>query len=90
MVQLDVAYESNLLIHNLLSCWKIYVDDATSVTKTIEQGKEFFKKAKLILSDIGFNLRKCVPNDSKLQNFLYSQENSKTETLKNPDITFFK
>ena len=46
----------------------LYVDDVTSVTETIEQGKEFFKKAKFVLSDVGFNLRKCVANDSKLQN----------------------
>ena len=45
----------------------LYVDDVTSGTKTIEKGKEFYKKAKLILSEAGFDLRKLVTNDSKLQ-----------------------
>ena len=45
----------------------LYVDDVTSGTKAVEQGKEFYKKAKLILSEAGFDLRKLVTNDSKLQ-----------------------
>ena len=68
----------------------LYVDDVTSGTKTIEQGKEFYKKAKLILSEAGFDLRKWVTNDSKLQNFLDSQENSEAKILNETDITFSK
>ena len=33
----------------------LYVDDVTSGTKTIEQGKEFYEKAKLISSETGFD-----------------------------------
>ena len=64
------------------------VDDVTSGTKTIEQGKEFYEKAKLILSEAGFDLRKWVTNDIKLQNFFDSQENSETKILNETDITF--
>ena len=32
----------------------LYVHDVTSGTKTIEQGKEFYEKAKLISSETGF------------------------------------
>ena len=66
----------------------LYVDDVTSGTKTIEQGKEFYKKAKLILSEAGFDLRKWATNDSKLQNFFDSQENSKAKIFNETDITF--
>ena len=66
----------------------LYVDDVTSGTKTIEQEKEFYKKAKLILSEAGFDLRKWVINDGKLQIFFDSQENRKTKMLNETDITF--
>ena len=36
----------------------LHVSDVGSGTKTIEQRKEFYKKAKLILSEAGFDLRK--------------------------------
>ena len=36
----------------------LYVDDVTSGTKTIEQRKEFYEKAKSTLSEAGFDLRK--------------------------------
>ena len=66
----------------------LYTDDVTSGTKTIEQGKEFYKNAKLILSEAGFDLRKWVTNDSKLQKYFYSQENSETKILNKTDIIF--
>ena len=66
----------------------LYVDDVTSGTKTIEQGKEFYEKAKLVLSEAGFDLRKWVTNDIKLQKFFDSQENSETKILNETDITF--
>ena len=34
----------------------LYVHDVISGTKTIEQGKEFYEKAKLILLEAGFHL----------------------------------
>ena len=52
----------------------LYVDDVTSGTKTIEQRKGFYEKAKSILSEAGFDLRKWVTNDSKLQKFFDSQD----------------
>ena len=48
---------------------------------SIEQGKEFYEKCKLILSDAGFDLRKCVTNESKLQKIFNSLENSETKIL---------
>ena len=42
----------------------------------------------MILSEAGFGLRKWVTNDSKLQNFFDSQENSETKILYETDITF--
>ena len=66
----------------------LYVDDVTSGTKTIEQGKEFYEKAKLILSESGLDLRKRVTYNSKLQTFFDSQENSKTKVLNETDIIF--
>ena len=66
----------------------LYVDDVTSGTKTFEEGKEFYRKAKLILSEAGFNLRKWVTSDSELQNFFDSQESSDNEIFKETDITF--
>ena len=63
----------------------LYVDDVTSETKTIKQGKEFYEKPKLILSEAGFDLRKWVTNDIK---FFDSQENSETKILNETDITF--
>ena len=48
---------------------------------SIEQGKEFYEKRKLILSDAGFDLRKCVTNESKLQKIFNSLENSETKIL---------
>ena len=68
----------------------LYVDDVTSGTKTIEQGKEFYEKTKFILSEAGFDLRKRVTNDSKLQKFFDSQENSESKILSETDITFFE
>ena len=66
----------------------LYVDDVTSGTKTINQGKEFYKKAKLILSEAGFDLRTLVTNDNKLQTVFDSQENSETKILNGTDRAF--
>ena len=54
----------------------------------MKKGKEFYEKAKLILSEPGFDLRKWVTNDIKLQKFFDSQENSETKILNEIDITF--
>ena len=66
----------------------LYIDDVTSGTKTIKQGKEFYKKAKLILSKADFNLKKWVTNASKLQKNFDSQENSETKVLNETGLTF--
>ena len=62
----------------------LYIEDVTSGTKTIEQGKEFYEKAKLIWSEAGFDLRKWVTYNSKLQTFFDSQENSETKYYMKP------
>ena len=66
----------------------LYVDDITKGKKTIKQEKEFYEKAKLILSEAGFDLRKWVTNDSKFQEIFDSQENSETKIQNETDITF--
>ena len=60
----------------------LYGDDVTSWTKTIARGKEFNEKAKLVLSQAGFKLRKRATNDSKLQKFF------ETKILNETEITF--
>ena len=42
----------------------------------------------MILSEAGFDLRKRITNDGKLQNFFDSQVNSETKGLNEIDITF--
>ena len=42
----------------------------------------------MILSEAGFDLRKWVTNDSKLEKNFGSQENSETKMLNETDITF--
>ena len=60
----------------------LYGDDVRSWTKTIARGKEFNEKAKLVLSQAGFNLRNRATNDSKLQKFF------ETKILNETEITF--
>ena len=72
------------MINNLLkNSWKIYVDDATSGIKIIQQGKLFYNKAKLILSDASSNLTKWVINDSNLQVFLGQWKNRAPNVVPN-------
>ena len=66
----------------------LYADDVTSWTKAIKKGKEFYEKAKLILSEAGFDLGTWVTDDIKLQKIFDSQEDSEIKILNETDITF--
>ena len=52
----------------------LYVDDISTGVKNFEEGKYFYARAKSIMADAGFNLRKWVTNDSQLQQFIDSKE----------------
>ena len=56
-------------------------DDVTSGTKKIEQGKEFCKRLKLILSKADFELRKWVTNDNKSQKKLFLRKTAAFVTV---------
>ena len=42
----------------------LYVDDTTSSAKSIEEGKEFYVKAKKMMAEAGFDLRKWKTNST--------------------------
>ena len=58
----------------------LYVDDTTSGVASVDEGKVFYRKAKMILSEAGFDLRKWTTNNVKLQNYFDAQENIKVES----------
>ena len=53
----------------------LYVDDTTSGTKSIEEGKGFYVKAKKMMAEAGFDLRKWKTNSKELQKYF---DNNKT------------
>ena len=55
----------------------LYVDDTTSSAKSIEEGKEFYVKAKKMMAEAGFDLRKWKTNSKELQKYF---DNNKTPT----------
>ena len=57
----------------------VCVDNVTSRTKTIKQGKTFYEKAKLILSEAGCNLKKRA---TKGENLLVPRNILKMKYLK--------
>ena len=52
----------------------LYVDDTTSGTKSIEEGKEFHVKPKKMMAEAGFDLRKWKTNSKEPQKYFYNQE----------------
>lgn len=52
----------------------LYVDDSALGTETASEGNKFYQKAKIILSDANFDLRKWVTN---CRDFLKYQKNPK-------------
>ena len=54
----------------------LYVDDTTSGTKSIEEGKEFYVKAKKRkkIAEAGFDLRKWKTNSKELQKYFDNKE----------------
>ena len=52
----------------------LYVDDTTSDTKSIEEGKEFYVKAKKMMAEAGFGLRKWKTNSKDLQKYFDNKE----------------
>ena len=52
----------------------LYVDDEISGCATVEEGIHFYRKAKKIMSEAGFNLRKWVTNNSVIQSVIEEKE----------------
>ena len=52
----------------------LYVDHTTSSAKSIEEGKEFYAKAKNMMAEAGFNLRKWETNSKELQKYFDAKE----------------
>ena len=52
----------------------LYVDDTTSGTKSIEEGKEFYVKTKKMMAEAGFDLRKWKTNNKELQKYFDNKE----------------
>lgn len=52
----------------------LYVDDITTGSDTIEDGKIFYEKASSSMSGAGLQLRKWTSNDTELQSFFSSKE----------------
>ena len=57
----------------------LYVDDSTSVFNTVQEGYEFYEKAKTIMNDAGFELRKWASNSPELMNLINNKEKSGNE-----------
>ena len=70
----------------------LYVDDTTSRCDTVEEGKKFHTRAKEIMSEPGFELRKWVTNNTDLRNFISENEQSAVENTfsKTDDLSFVK
>ena len=68
------------------------VYDTTSGCDTVEEGKMFYTRAKEIMSEAGFELRKWVTNNTYLRNFISENERSVVENTfsKTDDFSFVK
>ena len=65
--------------------------DETSGCESVESRIQFYKKAKQIIRDMGFNLRKWVTNNSALQSIIDKNENVKsipTDELTYSEVQF--
>ena len=57
----------------------LYVDDFTNTFNRVEDAIQFYKKSKIALADVSFNLRKWAMNRKKIQHFIDNQfEKDKT------------
>ena len=52
----------------------LYVDDASSGANTVNERKEFYDLAKLIMLEAGFDFQKWVTNNSALQKYFNQKE----------------
>ena len=52
----------------------LYVDDTTSGTKSVGKGKEFHVKAKEMMAEAGYDLRKWKTNSKELQKYFDDKE----------------
>ena len=59
----------------------LYVDDNTTSVDDYFQGTNFYDKAKYYFAQGGFNLRKWVTNDKKLQKYMDGHENGKANNI---------
>ena len=66
-----IQFERNF-VEKLLQ--DLNVDGTTLGTKSIEQGKEFYVKAKKMMAETGFDLRKWKTNSKELQKYFENKE----------------
>ena len=66
-----IQFERNF-VEKLLE--DLNVDGTTLGTKSIEQGKEFYVKAKKMMAETGFDLRKWKTNSKELQKYFENKE----------------
>ncbi|XP_057297885.1 uncharacterized protein LOC130628870 [Hydractinia symbiolongicarpus] len=57
----------------------LYVDDLTTGTDTVTEGKKLYEISKQIMKEGGFNLRKWATNNNELQTFIDKIENVNSE-----------
>ena len=57
----------------------LYVDDSSSGCHTMEEGYDFYKKAKTVMSEAGFDLRKWASNSTELMQLINKYEQSGNE-----------
>ena len=65
----------------------LYVDDSTTGCETVAEGIEFFEKAKSVMSEAGFELRKWCSNNVELQEHFDGNKKCENE-LSGDDQTF--
>ena len=80
---LDVA-----LLLKLLN--DLYVDDSTTSVNSVDEGYEFYSKAKEYLSRGGFNLRKWATNSKELRLMIQKEVNAGYCDVGADDITYAK
>ena len=68
----------------------LYVDDLVNGCNEPEEGKTLYERSKAISSEVGFDLRKWVTNDTELAGYIESRENGDCNLLgKDNYMTYF-
>ena len=64
----------------------LYVDDSPIAVNDVKEGAEFYDKAKLLLLEAGFNLRKWETNDPELRNIVSEKHETMDDVIYVEDI----